>query len=60
VSTASFAVWQPAVLGKKCTCFGITSTRLSSSPARLMRRIEAVTISVPLAAIESIMSLRFG
>ena len=25
---------------------------LSSSPARLMRRIEAVTIAVPLAAIE--------
>ena len=41
-------------------CFGMRSTRLSSSPARLMRRIEAVTISVPLAAMESSMSLRFG
>jgi hypothetical protein len=36
-------------------CFGIRSTRLSSSPARLMRRIEAVTISVllPVMTVES-------
>ena len=45
------AVWQPAVLGRKCTRPASRSTRLSASPARLMRRIEAVTISVPLAAI---------
>src|SRR5262245_41198821 len=60
VSTASFAVWQPAVLGKKLMCFGMRSTRLSSSPARLMRRMEAVTISVALAAMASSMSLRLG
>src|SRR5262245_26842670 len=60
VSTASLAVWQPAVLGRNWMCLGIRSTRLSSSPARLMRRIEAVTISVALAAIESSMSLRLG
>jgi hypothetical protein len=36
------------------------STRLSSSPARLMRRIEAVTIAVALAAMASSMSLRLG
>src|ERR1700686_4428062 len=36
-------------------CFEIRSTRLSSSPARLMRRIEAVTISVllPVMTVES-------
>ena len=36
-------------------CFGIRSTRLSSSPARLMRRIEPVTISVllPVMTVES-------
>jgi hypothetical protein len=36
------------------------STRLSSSPARLMRRIDAVTMAVPLAATASSMSCRFG
>src|SRR5262249_7505297 len=41
-------------------CFGMRSTRLSSSPARLMRRMEAVTISVALAAMASSMSLRLG
>jgi hypothetical protein len=39
---------------------GMRSTKLSSSPARLMRRIEAVTMAVPLAAMESSMSLRLG
>ena len=42
VSTASLAVWQPAVLGRKWTRPASRSSRLSSSPARLMRRIEAV------------------
>src|SRR6516164_8070440 len=60
VSTASFAVWQPAVLGRKRTRPDSRSTRLSSSPARLMRRIEAVTICVPLAATASSIILRFG
>ena len=42
------------------TARGSRSTRLSSSPARLMRRIEAVTISVPLAATASSITWRFG
>ena len=41
-------------------CFGMRSTKLSSSLARLMRRIEAVTISVLLAAMALSMSMRFG
>src|SRR5215831_7202482 len=60
VSTASFAVWQPAVLGRKWMCLGMRSTRLSSSPARLMRRIEAVAISLPLAASASSITWRLG
>src|SRR5262245_36786802 len=60
VSTASLAVWQPAVLGRKCSLPPSRSTRLSSSPARLMRRTEAVTISVPLAATAASINLRLG
>src|SRR3954463_5354366 len=48
LSTASLAVWQPAVLGRKCARPASSSTRLSSSPARLMRRIDAGTSSAPL------------
>src|SRR6516165_10784849 len=57
---ASLAVWQPAVLGRKWTLSASRSTRLSSSAARLIRRIDAVTISVPLAATAASMILRFG
>src|SRR5215472_9113491 len=60
VRMASLAVWQPAVLGRKWTLSASRSTRLSSSAARLTRRIDAVTISVPLAATASSMILRFG
>jgi hypothetical protein len=60
VSTASFTVAQPAVLGSRRYSPPSTSMRLSPYPSRLTRRIDAVTIWAPLALIESSMTCWLG
>jgi hypothetical protein len=53
-------VTQPEVFGRRRTRSPSRSTRLPEYPSRLIRRIDIVTSSDPLAARESSMTCWFG